>query len=478
MTAPHTDVRQWFADLGVDDGLIAGGLSAATAHGADAAELYFQHSTSTSVALSDRKVNRVHTSIDLGVGVRVVVGDQVGYAYTEDLSQASVVGAASMAAQIARTTSKVGPVNTTELTHPNYYPIDRRWSDVSIDERVPLVRSWEEAAFNTDDRVRKVQTQMMDSESRVLIARADGRMTTDYRPSTLGFVMCTVVDGDQRESGSYNVAARSGLEFFTEDRQERMVAEAVKRATQALDASSPPAGEMPVVLAAGSSGILLHEAIGHGMEADFNRKGTSIFADKIGKNVAADNVTIVDDATLPGARGALNVDDEGNPTERTVLVQNGVMKSYLHDRISAKHYGLETTGSGRRQSFRHPVLPRMRCTYMEAGPSTPDEIVASVKNGIYCETFSNGQVQIGAGDFAFYVKYGYLIEDGKLTRPVKDVNLIGNGPKVLAAIEMVGNDLVIDEGGWTCGKDGQSVPVSQGMPTVKVRNLSVGGGRG
>jgi TldD protein len=222
---------------------------------------------------------------------------------------------------------------------------------------------------------------------------------------------------------------------------------------------------------------LLHEAIGHGMEADFNRKGISIFADRIGTAVARPEVTIVDDATLPGARGALNVDDEGSPTEKTVLVENGVLRSYLHDRISARHYGVAPTGSGRRESFRHPVLPRMRCTYMEPGQSTAEEIISSVEKGIWCESFQNGQVQIGAGDFAFYVRYGYLIENGKLTRPIKDVNLIGNGPKVLESIEMVGDDLEIDEGGWTCGKDGQSVPVSQGMPTVKVGRLSVGGGR-
>jgi TldD protein len=213
------------------------------------------------------------------------------------------------------------------------------------------------------------------------------------------------------------------------------------------------------------------------MEADFNRKGTSIFHDKIGKSVANEHVTVVDDATIPGARGSLNVDDEGNATERTVLVDRGVMRTYLHDSISAKHYGVTPTGSGRRQSFRHPVLPRMRATYMEAGPHDPSEIIASVDKGIYCETFSNGQVQIGGGDFAFYVRFGYLIENGKLTQPIKDVNLVGNGPKVLAAIDMVGNDLEVDEGGWTCGKDGQGVPVSQGMPTVRVSKLSVGGGR-
>jgi len=242
-----------------------------------------------------------------------------------------------------------------------------------------------------------------------------------------------------------------------------------------FEAQPAPAGEMPVVLAAGSSGILLHEAIGHGMEADFNRKGTSIFADKIGKAVAKPFVSIVDDGTIDRARGAINVDDEGNVAGKTNLVEGGVLTTFLHDEISAKHYGVKPTGSGRRESYKHAPMPRMRATYMLPGPHKKDEIIASVKKGIYCSNFSNGQVKIGAGDFTFYVKNGFLIEDGKLTKPIKDVNIIGNGPKVLEKIDMVSDDLVIDEGGWTCGKDGQSVPVSQGMPTVRVSSITVGG---
>jgi TldD protein len=232
---------------------------------------------------------------------------------------------------------------------------------------------------------------------------------------------------------------------------------------------------MPVVLAAGASGILLHEAIGHGMEADFNRKGTSIYADKIGKPVAKPFVSIVDDATNEFARGAINVDDEGNAAGLTTLVDRGTLATYLHDSISAKHYGVKPTGNGRRESYQYAPIPRMRATYMLPGPHKKDEIIASVKRGIYCTNFSNGQVSIGAGDFTFYVKNGYLIEDGKLTRPIKDVNLIGNGPKALEKVDMVADDLVIDEGGWTCGKDGQGVPVSQGIPTVRVASMTVGG---
>jgi len=466
----------WFADFGVNRSNALAVLAAATRHGGDHADLFFEHATTTSLAMSDRKVNRAFTSVDLGVGVRVVVGDQVGYAYTEDLSLESMLRVARIASEIARGGKAVAPVPSSPRALPNRYPIARTWENVALSERIPLLQAWEERAFSLDPRVIKAELSLADTDRRVWIVCADGREASDYRPMTRAFVNCTVEDGAVRESGGYNLAARNDLSFYTAERQARLVDEAVLRAVRSLDATTPPAGEMPVVMAAGSSGILLHEAVGHGLEADFNRKGISVFADRIGQRVAPAGVTIVDDGTVPFSRGAINVDDEANDVERTVLINDGILTSYLHDNISAKHYGVSPTGSGRRESFRHPVLPRMRATYMEAGPYDPREIIASVERGIYCETFANGQVQIGAGDFAFYVRHGYLIEDGKLTRPVKDVNLIGNGPKVLEAIQMVGNDLVIDESGWTCGKDGQSVPVSQGMPTVKVAALSVGGG--
>jgi len=475
-SAPRNTDR-WFDQFDVTDTLIADVMAAATLYGADDADLYFEHSTSTSVALTDRKVNRAHTGVDLGVGIRVVIGDQVGYAYTESLTRESMLRAARTAAQIAKGGQAVTPVSITPLQIPDYYPMNQPWSDIAISQRVPLVRKWEEWTFAEDARVQRVQASIADTDKYVLMISANGRRASDYRPMTRAWVSCTAADGTLKEAGSYNVSARHDMSFYSEDRQRRMVKEAVTRATRALGAKSPPAGEMPVVMAAGSSGILLHEAIGHGMEADFNRKNISIFADKLGKQIAPKDVTICDDATIPGARGAINVDDEGSETENTYLVRNGVLETYLHDKISARHYGVKSTGSGRRESFRHAVLPRMRCTYMESGPHSPEEIISTVKQGIYCESFQNGQVHIGGGDFAFYVRHGYLIENGKLTDPVKDVNIIGNGPKVLETIEMVGNDMKIDEGGWTCGKEGQSVPVSQGMPTVKVGNLSVGGGR-
>ncbi len=473
-----TSPLHWFDQFGVDRDLIRRVLAEATTHGADDADLYFEHTEATSVGLSDGAVNRAHTAVDLGVGVRVVLGDQVGYAFTEDLSPTSMIKAARTAAAIARGGGATAPQFIEAVRSlPEFYPVDRHWSDVDLAQRVPMVRDWEARAFAQDARVRKVNVSLGDADKHILIARADGTIVADYRPMTRAFVSCTAVHGETREAGSYNVASRGDLSYYTPDRQRRLVSVSVDRAVRALSAGSPPAGEMPVVLAAGSSGILLHEAIGHGMEADFNRKGISIYADKLGKRIAPKGVTIVDDGTIPSARGSINVDDEGSAVEKTVLVRDGILESYLQDRISARHYGVDSTGSGRRESFRHPVLPRMRATYMEEGEHSPEEIIRTVDHGLYCEVFANGAVQIGAGDFSFYVRHGRLIENGKLTEAVKDVNLIGFGPKVLEAIQMVGNDLEIDEGGWTCGKAGQGVPVSQGMPTVKVGSLSVGGGR-
>jgi TldD protein len=464
-----------FDQFGVTDETVRAVLATALARGADDADLYFEHAGSTAVSLSDGKVNRASTHVDLGVGVRVVVGDQVGYAYTEDLSRDAMLRAAQMAAEIASGNRNVSPLPVSPLAYADRYPVTHPWEKVELEKRVSMVRDWERRAFAADPRIHKVETMLADSFKHVLVARPDGRVVYDYQPMTRAYVVCTAEQDGRRESASANLAQRMGLEFYTEERVAKLCKRAVDDTLMLFEAGKPPAGEMTVVLGAGSSGILLHEAIGHGLEADFNRKGVSIYADRMDTRIAPKGVTVVDDGTLPFARGTINTDDEGNAAEKTVLIEDGVLRGYLHDEISARHYKVAPTGSGRRESFRHPVLPRMRATYMEPGPYDPEEIIASVDRGIYCQSFANGQVQIGAGDFAFYVRHGWLIEGGRLTRPIKDVNLVGNGPRVLETIEMVGNDLVIDEGGWTCGKDGQSVPVSQGMPTVKVSRLSVGG---
>lgn len=462
----------WF---GIDTHIITRVLAELTARGADAADLYFQHSLDYSITMEDGIISRASSSVDQGVGLRCVVGDQTGYAFTEDLSLEAMLAAARTAASIAHGTQTVPPVSYQGKQQANYYKIHQSWSDIRIDRKLPLIRRVDELARAADPAIEKVTVHWSDSEERVLIANMQGQIQSDFRPMSSLWAVVTARKDGQVQANSANIAARQGIDWYTEERLQKVAKEAVDRTMILFEAKRPPAGEMPVVLAAGASGILLHEAIGHGMEADFNRKGISIYADMLNKPVAPNFVTIVDDATQDYERGALNVDDEGNLGERTVLVENGVLRSYLHDSLSARHYKVESTGSGRRESFRHVPMPRMRSTYMENGPHTREEIIESVDRGIIAETFTNGMVQIGAGDFTFYIKNGWLIEGGKITAPIKDINIIGNGPDALRNITMVANDSKLDSGGWTCGKDGQSVPVSQGMPTALVAKLTVGG---
>jgi TldD protein len=466
---------RYFARFGVTEKMIAEALAAAMSRGADSADVFFQHRVTSSLVLQDGAVNRAYTGVALGVGVRAVQKDQVGYGFTEDLTLEALRDCAFTAAAIADSGARAGPQRFHVSRPPQRYPVRQAWEQVGPEQKLPLLQGLNQRAFAADARVKKVTVAFADEHGAVLVADTQGRIVEDLQPMTSLYLSCVAEQGGRRETSSYNVAGRAGLEYYTPERLERVVREAVARTTILFEAVQPPAGEMPVVLAAGSSGILLHEAIGHGMEADFNRKNVSIYSDRMGKAVAQPFVNIVDDATLEGSRGSINVDDEGNPSGRTVLVEQGVLATYLHDAISARHYGVKPTGNGRRQSYQHAPMPRMRSTYMLPGPHKREEILASVKRGIYCQNFANGQVQIGAGDFTFYVKNGFLVEDGKLTRPIKDVNIIGNGPRVLEKVDMVADDLQIDEGGWTCGKDGQSVPVSQGMPTVRVSAITVGG---
>jgi len=470
---PHDPFLSWF---GIDHGVIRRVLTVLGARGADHGELYFQHDRSSHIAMRDGIVGEAYTSIDQGVGMRVVVGDQVGYAYTEDLTEAAMLGAARTAAAIAAgNDAVVPPVDVTTAELGDRYRIDLPWADIGVQARLDLVQKAEALTKAKNPAIKKVRVSLSDSEQRILIATLEGHIVVDERPMSRLWVNTTATrDGETQSNGS-NLAGRHGMDWYTDERLDTVATEAVDRTMILFDAVRPKAGEWPVVLAAGASGILLHEAIGHGMEADFNRKGESIYSEMLGRSVAPEFVTVVDDGTQEGERGALNVDDEGTPAGKTLLVENGVLRSYLHDRISAKHYGIAATGSGRRESFRHTPMPRMRSTYMESGPHDPDEIIKSVDYGIVAETFTNGQVQIGAGDFTFYIKNGWLIEGGRKTAPIKDINIIGNGPEALKAVTMVGNDSKLDSGGWTCGKNGQGVPVSQGMPTVLVSKLNVGG---
>jgi|JI6StandDraft_1071083.scaffolds.fasta_scaffold23951_2 TldD protein len=474
--APDDPFRDWF---GIDETTIARVMAELMSGGADFADIYFQHTRSNSVRMEDGLISSASTNIDQGVGLRVVIGDQVGYAFTEDLTLESMLGAARTAAAIAKgNNTSPSPKRFSLSKTPSFYQANVPWDQVGIDAKLPLLFRAESITRELDPAIKKIGVSWGDSDERVMIADSTGRVVRDRRPMSRLGVMVTAEKGGKLQAHSSNLAGRRELGAYDENKLRQVAKEAVDRTMLLFDAKRPPAGEMPVVLAAGASGILLHEAIGHGMEADFNRKGTSIYSTMLGKEVAPKFVNIIDDGTQPFERGALNVDDEGNVTEKTYMVKDGVLASYLHDKISAKHYGVNPTGSGRRESFRHVVMPRMRSTYMESGPHTPEEIIKNVKRGIVAETFTNGQVQIGAGDFTFYIKNGWLIEDGKITAPIKDVNIIGNGPEALRNVTMVANDYKLDTGGWTCGKDGQSVPVSQGMPTVLVSKMTVGGVNG
>jgi TldD protein len=450
-------------------------ISAAMGKGGDYADLYFQHSLDNTSALEDGKVNSAYTNIGYGVGIRVLKGDQTGYAYSENISEEAMIKAAKTAANIADSPAKYGSVNINEYKIPGYYNITKSWEDTSIKDKVPFIQRMNDNIFAEDKRISKVNVYLGDNSSYVLFYNSEGLLAWDYRPLAFLAGVCIMEDKGKTENFFVGRSYRTGSEFLTNDLIDEMSKEVVLKTSRLFDATKPRAGEMEVVVGAGESGILLHEAMGHAFEADFNRKNLSIFSDRMSKKIAEDFVTIIDDGTIPGNRGALNFDDEGNPTEKTYLVNDGILTSYLHDRISSKYYKVNPTGSGRRQSFRHIPMPRMRCTYMENGPHKREEIIASVKNGIYVDSFSNGEVNIGQGDFTFFVKFGYIIENGKLTRPIKDINIIGNGPQSLADITMVADDLIINNGVWTCGKNGQGAPVSMGIPTVKIKKLTVGG---
>lgn len=450
-------------------------LEAAMAKGGDYADLFFEHKIFNNLALEDGKVNRAYSNIDFGVGIRVLKGDQTGFAFSEDLSLDAMVKAAKMAAIIASDNKTFDQPKFNQKATADYYNIAKKWEDTSIKDKIPFLQSANDKLFALDEKVIKAKIFLNDETAYTMFVSSEGVMTLDYRPMVSLGIVSIMQRGEQIENSYTSRAYRKGFEFLTPELIEQLTQEAIDKTNILFDATKPKAGEMPVVMGAGGSGILLHEAIGHTFEADFNRKGTSIFSDKMGKKVAENFVNIVDDGTLPNDRGAINVDDEGFDAEKTYLVKDGILNSYIHDRISAKHYGVPPTGNGRRESFRHIPLPRMRSTYMENGPHSKADIISSVDYGVYVDNFSNGEVKIGAGDFTFFVKSGFLIEKGKLTAPIKDINIIGNGPEALADISMVANDFEADNSTWSCGKDGQTVPVTLGLPTAKINKLTVGG---
>jgi TldD protein len=441
----------------------------------DNADLYFQVSRQESWTLEDGIVKEGAHSIEQGVGVRAMSGEKTGFAYSDEVMVPALLQASAAASAIVRQ-GQQGRVQAWQPRsgHRLYAPIDPL-ATRSDDEKVALLQRIDSEVRALDPRVKQVVASLAAAHEVVLVCASDGTMCADVRPLVRFNISVIVEDGDKREQGYAGGGGRFGYDHFTPERVLEFGREAVRQAVVNLDAVPAPSGEMIVVLGPGWPGVLLHEAIGHGLEGDFNRKGTSAFTGRIGERVASDLCTVVDDGTLPGRRGSLNVDDEGTPTKNTVLIENGILKGYLQDKMNARLMGVESTGNGRRQSFAHTPMPRMTNTYMLAGPHHPDEIIASVKKGVYARNFGGGQVDITSGKFVFSATEAYRIENGKLGAPIRDATLVGDGPTVLNRVTMVGNDLALDTGIGVCGKEGQSVPVGVGQPTLRIDGLTVGG---
>ena len=452
-------------------------LGSAVERRADYADIYFESRTAEAFALEDGIVKKASRSISQGAGVRVLAGEKTGYAHSDEITLETLQVAAQTARAIAQDTTqtKVVPLNRTPQQR-DLYSLSTPPISVPLQDKVELLRHIDEEARAYDSRITNVLASIAVEQKNVLILSSDGVIAADTRPLLRLQVTCIAEDGTMRQQGSYGGGGRVEFDFVYDDaRWKTFTKEAARQAILSLEAVDAPAGTMPVVLGSGWPGILLHEAIGHGLEGDFNRKKVSAFSDRLGQKVASELCTVVDDGTLPNRRGSLNCDDEGTPTARTVLIENGTLTGYLQDRLNAKLMNMQPTGNGRRESFAHMPMPRMTNTFMMPGDATPEDIIRSVPNGLYAVSFGGGQVDITSGKFVFSASEAYLIEDGKVTRPVKGATLIGNGPDVLTLISMVGNDLQLDEGIGTCGKEGQSVPVGVGLPTVRIDGLTVGG---
>ncbi len=443
----------------------------------DYADLYFQYSRQESWSLEEGQVKSGSRHIEQGVGVRAIAGEKTGFAYSDEIIMPALLDAAQAARAIARGGQEKPQAIAVHSGHSLalYAPCDPL-SSLEDTAKVALLEKVEQEARRQDPRVKQVMASLGGSQETVLVMRSDGVMAADIRPLVRLNVSVIVEQDGRREHGSSGGGGRTDYGYFlTEERALGYAREAVRQALVNLEAAPAPAGTMQVVLGPGWPGILLHEAIGHGLEGDFNRKGTSAFAGRLGEKIASAACTVVDDGTLPGRRGSLNVDDEGTPTQNTVLIERGILKGYLQDRMNARLMGMAPTGNGRRESYAHLPMPRMTNTYMLAGETPPEEIIGSVKKGLYAVNFGGGQVDITSGKFVFSASEAYLIENGRIGRPVRGATLIGSGPEVLTRVSMVGNDLALDSGVGTCGKDGQSVPVGVGQPTLRIDGLTVGG---
>jgi TldD protein len=446
----------------------------------DYGDLYFQYSRHESWSLEEGKVKSGSHSIEQGVGVRACAGEKTGFAYSDEIVLPALLEAAGAARAIVQqgASARVPVAFRGEAGRQLYRP-DDPLASLADEAKVKLLERVEQEARAQDPRVKQVMASLASTHEVVLVVRSDGVIAGDVRPLVRLSVTVIVESNGRREQGSSGGGGRFTYEYFSRADQALSYArEAVRQALVNLDAVEAPAGTMPVVLGPGWPGILLHEAIGHGLEGDFNRKGTSAFAGKLGQRVASEQCTVVDDGTIPDRRGSLNVDDEGTTTQKTVLIENGILKGYMQDTLNARLMGVAPTGNGRRESYAHLPMPRMTNTYMLAGKYDPGEIIASVERGLYAVNFGGGQVDITSGKFVFSASEAYLIENGKITRPVKGATLIGNGPDVLTRVSLVGNDLQLDPGVGTCGKEGQSVPVGVGQPTLKIDSLTVGGTQG
>lgn len=468
--------------FGVTEGEVLGALGRVKVRDVDYADLYFESCVSESVSMEESLVKRATKSVSQGVGVRATAGEKTGFAYSDELTKKDLELAADTARYIANSPSGDGAavsVPVCQRPSRDLYPIERAQAEVATADRVSLLNAIDAEARRYDPRIKNVMASFNTEYKVVMIATSDGTLIGDVQPLSRLQVTCIAEEDGQRQAGSFGGGGRVGFEFYHEgDRFLRYAREAARTAILNLSAIEAPAGVMPVVLGGGWPGILLHEAIGHGLEADFNRKKTSAFSNLLGKRVASDVCTIVDDGTLPGRRGSLNMDDEGTPTGRTVLIERGILRGYITDKLNARLMGIPVTGNGRRESYQSVVLPRMTNTFMLAGTSDPEDIIRSVDRGLYAVSFGGGQVDITNGKFVFSASEAYLIEGGKVTRPVKGATLIGSGPEILTKVSMVGHDLKLDEGIGTCGKDGQSVPVGVGLPTIRIDEITVGGTQG
>jgi len=468
--------QQLLAPTGLDESSLGRVLSSLMQPGIDAADLYFQAQRTEHWGLEEGIVKSGSHQIGHGVGVRAVSGEKQGLAYSEDIQLDALMDAAQAVRAIARDGQPSVALPLSSGSAPMLYGPVNPLDSMPTTGKLDLLRRADAAARAADTRVKQVMCSLAANHEVILVASADGRLAADVRPLVRMDVTVIVEQNGRREQAHVGGGGRSGLEFFLDgDKPEAYAREAVRQALMLLDSVPAPAGQMSVVLGPGWPGVLLHEAVGHCLEGDFNRKGSSVFSGRIGEQVAARGVTVVDDGTLPGRRGSLNVDDEGTPTACTTLIEDGILTGYMQDRLNARLMGMAETGNGRRESFASLVMPRMTNTYMRAGAHDPEEIIRSVKKGLYAVNFGGGQVDITSGNFVFSASEAYLIEDGKVTRPVKGATLIGNGPDTMGRIAMVGNDLQLDAGVGVCGKEGQSVPVGVGQPTLRVDGLTVGG---